>query len=141
MEHFHRIHHIAPLQQSPRVPVKNERKARIIYKTDHLHIDVQRPLMVISRQLNRNAIKTPTSFSVHARRFSPGRRSFLGPGSEKNWCSTHDSNPQGERDRVAEQMMMEFSEIGHPVFPCYESIVTRNAQKLRWWKIIITLLR
>ena len=47
---FPRIHHIAALQQSPRVHVKNERKARRIYKTDHLHVDVQRHLMVISRQ-------------------------------------------------------------------------------------------
>ena len=34
--------------------------------------------------------------SIYARRFSPGRWSFLGPGSEKKWYSTHDSKPQGE---------------------------------------------
>ena len=44
---FPRIHHIAALQQSPRVLVKNERKARRIYRTDHLHVDVQRHLMGI----------------------------------------------------------------------------------------------
>ena len=54
--------------------------------------------------------------STYARRFSPGRWSFLGPGSEKKWHSTYDSKPQGEWDRVAEQMMMEFSESGHTVF-------------------------
>ena len=43
--------------------------------------------------------------------------SFLGPGSEKKWYSTHASKPQGEWDRVAELMMMlEFRESGHPVF-------------------------
>ena len=36
--------------------------------------------------------------SVCARRFSPGRRSFLGSGSEKKWYSTYDSRPQGEWD-------------------------------------------
>ena len=46
VEYFPRIHHIA-LQQSPRVPDKNERKAKRIYRTDHLHVDVQRHLMVI----------------------------------------------------------------------------------------------
>ena len=30
--------------------------------------------------------------------------------------STHEYKPQGERDRVAEQMMIRFSESGHPVF-------------------------
>ena len=54
--------------------------------------------------------------SIYARRFSPGRWSFLGPGSEKKWYSTHDSRPQGEWDRVAELMMIKFGESGHPVF-------------------------
>ena len=54
--------------------------------------------------------------SIYARRFSPGEWSFLGPGSEKKWYSTHDSKPQGEWDRVAELMMIKFAESGHPVF-------------------------
>ena len=54
--------------------------------------------------------------SLNAKRFGIGQWSFPGPGSEKNWYSTHDSKPQGEWDRVAELMMMKFSESGHPVF-------------------------
>ena len=53
--------------------------------------------------------------SICAKRFSPGRWSFLGPGSEKKWYSTHEHKPQGEWDRVAEQMI-KFSGSGHPVF-------------------------
>ena len=44
---FPRIHRVAALQQSPRVPVKYERRARRIHRTDHLHVDVQRHLMGI----------------------------------------------------------------------------------------------
>ena len=40
----------------------------------------------------------------------------FGLGSEKKWYSTHDSKPQGEWDRVAELMMIKFSESGDPVF-------------------------
>ena len=54
--------------------------------------------------------------STCAKRFSTGQWSFLGPGSEKKWYSSHESKPQGEWDRVAEQMMITFSESGHPVF-------------------------
>ena len=54
--------------------------------------------------------------SIYARRFSPGRWSFLGPGSEKKWYSAHESKPQGEWKRVSELMMLKFSESGHPVF-------------------------
>ena len=34
--------------------------------------------------------------SMYAKRFSPGRWSFLGPVSEKKWYSSHESKPQGE---------------------------------------------
>ena len=54
--------------------------------------------------------------SICARRFSPGRWSFLGPGSEKKWYSTYDSKPHGEWDRVAELMMITLGESGHPIF-------------------------
>ena len=54
--------------------------------------------------------------SIYARRLSPGRWSFFGPGSEKKCYSTHEIKPQGKWDRVAELMMIKFSESGHPVF-------------------------
>ena len=61
------------------------------------------------RELSANLV------SIWARRFSPGRWSFLGPGSEKKWYSTQNERPQGEWDRIAELMMIKFSESGHPV--------------------------
>ena len=68
--------------------------------------------------------------SLYAKRFSPGKWSFLGPGSEKKWYSTYNERPQGERDRVAEQMMIKFEESGHPVFrftsPLSRGVLKRN---------------
>ena len=41
---------------------------------------------------------------------------FIGPGcSEKKWCSSENS-PQGAWDNIAEQMLLEFAESGHPTF-------------------------
>ena len=54
--------------------------------------------------------------SLHAKRFSAGQWSFLGPGSEKKWYSTNEYSPQGEWDRIAEQMMIKCGESGHLVF-------------------------
>ena len=54
--------------------------------------------------------------SILAKRFTPGRWSFFGPGSEKKWYSTYDSRPQREWDRVPQLMMIQFAESGHPVF-------------------------
>ena len=54
-------------------------------------------------------------FSLYAKRFGTGQWSFPGPGSEKKWYSAENS-PQGEWDKIAEKMMLEFSESRHPVF-------------------------
>ena len=72
--------------------------------------------------------------SIYAKRFSTRRCSFLGPGSEKKWYSTHESKPQGEWERVAELMMIKIWRKRTPSFPIHESSVPRR-------KIINTLLR
>ena len=59
-------------------------------------------LKTIEQECDANAIFV----SIHASWFSPGRLSFLGPGSEKEWYSTHDSKPQWEWIRIAELMMI-----------------------------------
>ena len=45
-------------------------------------------------------------------------RSFglLGPGSEEKWCGTYTDKPDGSWDRMAEDMMLNFSGSGHPMF-------------------------
>ena len=40
---------------------------------------------------------------------------IFGPGSEKKWYSSENS-PQGAWDDIAEQMLLEFAESGHPTF-------------------------
>ena len=53
---------------------------------------------------------------VLARNFGIGRWSIIGPGSEKKWYSSENS-PQRAWDNIAEQMLLEFAESGHPSFP------------------------
>ena len=52
---------------------------------------------------------------VLARRFGVGQWSFIGPGSEKKWYFAENS-PQGAWDNIAEEMLLEFAESGHPTF-------------------------
>ena len=54
--------------------------------------------------------------SLFARRFRAGQWSFLDPGLEKKWYSISEDSPQGEWDKMAKKMMLEFAESGHPVF-------------------------
>ena len=52
---------------------------------------------------------------VLVKRFGVGQWSFIGPGSEKKWYSGENS-PQGAFDNIAEEMLLEFAESGHPTF-------------------------
>ena len=52
---------------------------------------------------------------VLARKFGVGQWSFIGPGSAKKWYSAENS-PQGAWDHIAEEMLLEFAESGHPTF-------------------------
>ena len=76
------------------------------------------------------------SVKVLARRFGIGQWSFIGPGSEKKWYSSENS-PQGAWDDIAEQMLLEFAESGHPTFRA----ATRHSQEQKTWKTVDTLRR
>ena len=52
---------------------------------------------------------------VLAKRFGVGQWSFIGPGSEKK-CYSAENSPQGAWDHIADEMLLEFAESGHPTF-------------------------
>ena len=54
--------------------------------------------------------------SILAKKFGIGQRSFIGPGSEKKWYSMEENSPQGIWDHIANKMLLEFAESGHPTF-------------------------
>ena len=54
--------------------------------------------------------------TILAKRFGIGQWSFIGPGSEKKWYSGEENSPQGAWDNIAEEMLLEFAESGHPTF-------------------------
>ena len=60
-------------------------------------------------------MKNAESVKVLAGRFGIGQWSFTGPGSEKKLRSSENS-PQGAWDNIAEKMLLEFAESGHPNF-------------------------
>ena len=45
-----------------------------------------------------------------------GQWSFIGPGSEKKWCSTEENRPHGIWDHIADEMLLELAESGCPIF-------------------------
>ena len=124
---FPRIHHIAALQQSPRVPVKNERRTRR-FTGRVIFMSMFNDISLGSAEHKQECESSAKLVSIYAIWFSPGKWSFLGPGSEKKWYSTFECKPQGEWDRVAELIMLKFAESGHPVFRA-TSAVSRGTLK------------
>ena len=59
--------------------------------------------------MNADYVKT------FAGRFGVGQWSFIGPPSKKKLYSSENS-PQGAWDNIAQQMLLEFAESGHPIF-------------------------
>ena len=53
---------------------------------------------------------------VLAKKFGIGQWTFIGPGSEKKWYSGEENSPQGAWDHIADEMLLEFAESGHPTF-------------------------
>ena len=54
--------------------------------------------------------------SILAKKLGIGQWSFIGPGSEKKWYSMGENSPQGIWDHIADEMLLEFAESGHPIF-------------------------
>ena len=70
--------------------------------------------------------------SLCAKRFSPGKWSFFGPGSEKKWCSNlHWQTPRrmGQSRRADD---VDICRKQTPNLLIHESIIQRSAQEQRW---------
>ena len=109
-----RIHHIATLPQSPRVTVKIGRTTRKIHWTDLSSCRCSTTSHGDLKTTKRMQVKCSARFSLCKEIFS---RTMVIPRTwiRKEMDSTHDYNPQGEWDRIAEQMMLTFAESKHPV--------------------------
>ena len=64
---------------------------------------------------NEECMANATVVKVLAKKFGIGQWSFIGPRSEKKWYSAENS-PQGAWDNIAEEMLLEFADSGHPTF-------------------------
>ena len=73
---------------------------------------------------------------VLAKKIGIGHWSFIGPGSEKKWYSGEENSPQGAWDNIADEMLLEFAESGHPIFrattPLSRSIL--KSKGMAWTK-------
>ena len=103
---------------------------RTIPKVKYLHVDVS--------ITSHGDLKTPTSFLCMQEDFRQEDVHSSDLDQKRSGYSTHDSRTQGEWNRVAELMMIEFRESGHPVFRSTSPLSRGNAKKQRRWTNIYT---
>ena len=73
----------------------------------------------------------------YARRFTREQRSFQGLGSEKKWYGTHVSKFDGQSDKIAEHMMLNFAESGHLILRATSALERGELKsKGKWMKSI-----
>ena len=115
---FSRIHHI----MDPRCDSKHDDWNKVwswaIPVTKFLYANVLPPLYGVKKKKGNREASVANSVIVadYARQFAQGDWSIIGTGSEKKRYGTHVCKPNGEWDDVADIMMVNFSESGHPVF-------------------------
>ena len=113
--------------------IKNIRSTRRIDRTDHLHVDVQWHLMEIWRK-KRNCNANADLFKMQQDSHQEDGHSSDLDQKEVVFYSCWQTR------RIGQSLNWCWSKSENANFPSHESIVPRNAEKPRWWKIINTLL-
>ena len=85
-----------------------QNKGRIIF------MSIYDDILWRTQGYHENCMANSMNVAACAKMFPHGCWSFLGPGCEKS--GTHVSTPNGEWNKTAEVMMLNFAESGHPVF-------------------------
>ena len=80
-----------------------------------MYVLIQTVMSLLAATRTLSSWSTVVAVQALAKKFGIGQWSFIGPGSEKKWYSSENS-PQGAWDNIAEQMLLEFAESGHPIF-------------------------
>ena len=87
-----------------------------------------------SKRKNEICENSSKTVQKYARRFPGGHWSFVGPGAEKKWYGTYDTEPDGSWDRNAESMTLNFAQTEQ--FQCFGE---RRKKKQRKWEEVNTL--
>ena len=113
--YFPKIQYVAVQWRSQKFIVEMRWDTREFHRKNYIHVDVQRYLMWIKGQWKRMRVKFSTRFSTCKEIW---KRTMVISWSWfwEKWYSISGDSPQGEWDNMAERMLLEFAESGHPIF-------------------------
>ena len=99
-------------------------------RKDHFcYVNVQWHFMENTRKCRKLCSEFFKRCSICQQVHPHGCWSFLGLDCEKKSYGTHVNKPSGECNRVAESMMINFAESGHPMFQATSALGKRRVEK------------
>ena len=115
MEQFPRIHTLGIITEIQKMMAElkcepGQCQGRIIFMSTFNDIKWRAP------GNEENCAANSLNVATYAKRFPFGCWSCLGPGSQKKWYGTHVNKLDEKCNKIAEVMMLNFAESGHPVF-------------------------
>ena len=135
---FSRIHYIAARPRSPKAHEQMGEPEQ--FQGRSIFMSMLNDIMWRIKDNATECIANSTLMSVFAKRFPARRCSFLGPGSETKRSVFYLQRKTTKKIGSSRWMDDQIRRKRTPSSPSHESIVSRNAQKQRRWKIIYTLL-
>ena len=81
-----------------------------------------------SEKNDEKCISNAKNVKNYSKRFLPGRWTFLCPGSEKKW---YGRSYDGQWDRIANKMVQQFKETGHPIFTATSALSSGMLKRRR----------
>ena len=140
MEYLPRIHHIAALQQSPRVTVKIERNTRKISLDGLSSCRCSTTSHGDLKTIKKNASQVLNSFLSMRRDLEQDNGHSSDLDQKRSGTLVSEDSPQGEWDRIAEQMMFTLAEskqVFRSTSPLSRGVLKSKGGR----KIVNTLLR
>ena len=131
VDNFPMVHFIADSRRDPENDDWNSVWTWAIPRTDSLHVNVQWHWMERKKATKHCVLRIPKPWQVMQEDSRTDIGCFSGLDQKKNWCGTHTYKPSRKWDDVAEHMMLNFSESGHPVFRG-SSALERGALRSKW---------
>ena len=136
VEYLSRIHHIAALQQSPRVIVKIERKSLDGLSSCRCSTASHGDLKTIKKNTNQ----VLSSFLSKRKDFQQDKCHSSDLDQKRNGIPPM-KTVHTENGKELQSKWCFLCRKQTPSLPIHESITQRSAQKQRWWKIVNTQLR
>ena len=122
VEYFPRTYNIADSRRDAEHNGSSSNKSRRLWRSNHLHLYVHRHRLDQEGFVFLECFSNSEKAKDFAKRFPLGHWSFFDPGEKVKWYGTHNDKLEGQWNTVADVIVANFKDSGHPVFRASSSL-------------------